>query len=84
MNSGRVIFSWFCFILSYADIRFPGFATYVPQAKDEQYNDEPLTEEEIKSLAEKEALYQKALKDRKAAAREQQKRVRAMQRMNKL
>jgi len=43
-----------------------------------------LTEEEIKALAEKEALYQKTLKDRKAAAREQQKRVRAMQRMNKL
>ena len=68
----------------YADIRFPGFETYEPPAKDEQYNDEPLTAEEIKSLADKEALYQKAVKDRKAAEREQKKRMRAMQRMNRL
>ena len=62
----------------YTDIRFPGFETYEPPAKDEEYNDEPLTAEEIASLADKEALYQKALKDRKAVEREQKKRMRAI------
>ena len=63
-------------------IRFPGYDTYVPPSKDEEYNNNPLTKEEINALAEKEALHQKAIKARKEAARKKAQRQRAAQRIN--
>ena len=47
------------------NIRFPGFATYVPPEKDEVHNDDVLTEAEIKDLAKREEKYQKDKRKRK-------------------
>ena len=63
-----------------AHIRFPGFGTYVPPEKDEEHNDDPLTESEIKQLEKQEEKFQKAKKKRKRQQRAQSLRDRAKKR----
>ena len=52
--------------------------------KDEVHNETPLTEAEVKSLADRERLFQKAQKERLEAERKEAKRQRALARINKL
>ena len=65
-------------------IIFPNFQTYVAPLKDEVHNETPLTEAEIKSLADRERVFQKVQKERLEAEREEAKRQRALARINKL
>ena len=65
-------------------IIFPNFQTYVAPEKDEVHNETPLTEAEVKSLADIEQAFQKAQKERLEAERKEAKRQRALARINKL
>ena len=65
-------------------IRFPNFETYVPPEKDEVHNEDPLSAEEIKSLADAEQAWQKAKAQQLKAKAEEDKRKRAIERTNKL
>ena len=65
-------------------IIFPNFQTYVAPQKDEVHNETPLTEAEVKSLADIEQAFQKAQKERLEAERKEAKRQRALARINKL
>ena len=65
-------------------IRFPNFETYVPPEKDEEHIEDPLTQEEIKSLVYKERAYQQKQKQLRKEKREEAKRQRAIARMNQL
>ena len=65
-------------------IRFPNFETYVPPEKDEEHVEDPLTEGEIKLLADKERAYQQAQKQLRKAKNEAAKQQRAIARMNRL
>ena len=65
-------------------IIFPNFQTYVAPQIDEVHNETPLTEAEVKSLADIEQAFQKAQKERLEAERKEAKRQRALARINKL
>ena len=65
-------------------IIFPNFQTYVAPQKDEVHNEVPLTEAEVKSLADREQAIQKAQKERLEAERKETKRQRALARINQL
>ena len=65
-------------------IIFPNFQTYVAPQKDEVHNETPLTEAEVKSLADIEQAFQKAQKERLEAERKEAKRQRSIARINKL
>ena len=65
-------------------IIFPNFQTYVAPQKDEVHNETTLTEAEVKSLADRERVFQKAQKERLEAERKEAKRQRALARINKL
>ena len=65
-------------------IRFPGFETYEPPEKDAIHNDDVLTEEDIKALADAEREFQKAKKKQKQEQRDEEKRQRAIDRVNRL
>ena len=65
-------------------IIFPNFQTYVAPQKDEVHNETPLTEVEVKSLADREQAIQKAQKERLEAERKETKRQRALARINQL
>ena len=52
------------------NIRFPGFETYVPPEKDEEHNDDPITEAEVNELTKAEREFQKKKKKRKQNAKE--------------
>ena len=65
-------------------IIFPNFQTYVAPQKDEVHNETPLTEAEVKSLADIEQAFQKAQKERLEAERKEATRQRALARINKL
>ena len=65
-------------------IIFPNFQTYVAPQKDEVHNETPLTEAEVKSLADREQAFQKAQKERLEAERKEAKRQRSIARINKL
>ena len=67
-----------------SDIIFPNFQTYVAPGKSEVHNDDPLTEAEVKALADAEQAFQKAQKERLEAERKEAKRQRALARINKL
>ena len=56
----------------------PNFQTYVAPQKDEVHNETPLTEAEVKSLADIEQAFQKAQKERLEAERKEAKRQRAI------
>ena len=51
-------------------IRFPGFETYVPPEKDEEHNDDPITEAEVNELTKAELEFQKRKKKRKQNEKE--------------
>ena len=51
-------------------IRFPGFETYVPPEKDEEHNDDPITEAEVNELTKAEREFQKKKKKRKQNEKE--------------
>ena len=65
-------------------IIFPNFQTYVAPEKSEVHNDDPLTEAEVKALADAEQAFQKAQKERLEAERKEAKRQRSIARINKL
>ena len=67
-----------------SDIIFPNFQTYVAPGKSEVHNDDPLTEAEVKALADAEQAFQKAQKERLEAERKEAKRQRSIARINKL
>ena len=56
----------------------------VAPEKSEVHNDEPLTEAEVKALADAEQAFQKTQKERLEAERKEAKRQRAIARINKL
>ena len=51
-------------------IRFPGLETYVPPEKDEEHNDDPITEAEVNELTKAEREFQKQTKKGKQNAKE--------------
>ena len=51
-------------------IRFPGFETYVLPEKDEEHNDDPITEAEVNELTKAEREFQKKKKKRKQNEKE--------------
>ena len=65
-------------------IVFLNFQTDFATQKDEVHNDTSLTEAEVKSLADRERVFQKAQKERLEAERKETKRQRALARINKL
>ena len=62
------------------NIRFLGFATYVPPEKDEVHNDDLFTEAEIKELAKREEKYQKDKRKREKEEKDEGIRSRANKR----
>ena len=72
------------YLVNPSDIIFPNFQTYVAPEKSEVHNDDPLTEAEVKALADAEQAFQKAQKERLEAERKEAKRQRSIARINKL
>ena len=57
---------------------------YIPLKKDEEHNEGPLTDAEVKAFADAEAAYQAEQKKLKIAKCEEEKRLRAIVRINKI
>ena len=72
------------YLVNPSDIIFPNFQTYVAPEKSEVHNDDPLTEAEVKALADAKQAFQKAQKERLEAERKEAKRQRSIARINKL
>ena len=60
------------------------FSAYLPPEKDEEHNEDPLTDAEVKAFADAEAAYQAEQKKLKEAEYKEEKRLRAIARINKI